>query len=182
MKKTFGLLALALLVSSPVLVSCDDDDDDKKIDYQDLTLITEFDADFEYDLLQLCDVTISASDFNGNTREVTLTSPDWQEKLTTSAFPTSLSYRVTITKKPNVTLTKSTYDLECDLSFEADSYYGTRKTVVVPDNDVILSNAERVPAAQVDAELDRIIAKVNATTFSYSFTASSNNTISYTKL
>lgn len=182
MKKTFGLLALALIVSLPLLISCDDDDDDKKVDYKDLTLVTEFDADFEYDLLQLCDVTITATDFNGNTREVTLTSPDWQEKLTTSAFPTSLSYRVTINKKPNVTLTKSTYDLECDLSFEADSYYGTHKTVVVPDNDVVLSNAERVSAAQVDAELDRIIAKVNATTFSYSFTANSNSTISYTKL
>lgn len=176
MKKIYSLLSLALLAATPMLVSCDDDDD-KKFDYKDLTLITDFDADFEHDFLQLCDVTVTVTDFSGNNRTVTLNTPDWEEKLQTSTFPATCSYKVNITRKPNVTLTKATYDLDCDLSFEADSYLGSRKTVVVPDHDVILSTAENVPASLVDAEIDRIIAKANATTLTYTFTKTADGTI-----
>lgn len=184
MKKFYCFLSLALLATTPVLTSCgDDDDDDKKVDYKDLTLVTDFDADFESDFMQLCDVTVTVNDFNGNSRDVTLTNPDWESKLTTSTFPASVSYRVKITKKPNVTLNKSYYDLECDLSFEADSYIGSRKTVVVHDTEMTLSSAERVAAADVDAELDRIISMANTTLFAYSFTADpATNTVSYTRL
>jgi len=182
MRKINCLIALALATSAPLFASCDDDDDDNKTNYKELTLITDFDLDFENDFLQLCDVTVSATDFNGNTRTVDINTPDWEEKLQTTVFPASCSYKVNIARKPNVTLTKATYDLDCDISFEADSYIGTTKTVVVPDNDIILSTAENVPAASVDAEIDRIIANANSASFSYTFSKSASGAIIPSKI
>lgn len=181
MKKIYGFLYLTLIAAAPLLTSCDDDDDDNKFDYKELTLITDFDADFDHDFLQLCDVTVTVTDFTGNSREMKIDTPDWQDKLQTAQFPVSCSYRIEITRKPDVALTQPTYDLDCDLSFEADSYLGSRKTVVVNDYDVILSNADDVPAAQVEAEINRIIAKANSTVISYTFTKSASGSVTATK-
>lgn len=172
MKKLQTFLSLALLATTPAFVACSDDDDDNKFDYKELTLITDFEADFEYDFLQLCDVTITATDFNGNVREINLDAPDWEDKLQSTVFPATCSYKINITRKPGVTLTQPTYHLDCDLSFEADSYLGSRETEVVNDDEVLLSNAGHVPAAQVDAELNRIISKTNNTAISYTFSKS----------
>lgn len=182
MKKLPTLMSLALIAATPAFVACsDDDDDDNKFDYKELTLITDFDADFEYDFLQLCNVTITATDFTGNTREVNLDAPDWEDKLQSTVFPATCSYKVNITRKPGVTLTQPTYHLDCDLSFEADSYLGSRKTEIVNDDEVLLSNAGHVPAAQVDAELNRIIAKANNTVISYTFSKSESEGVTAVK-
>ena len=181
MNKKFALMALAVLATAPVMVSCDDDDDDNKNGYDKETLITEFDLDLDDDVLELCDVDVVVTDFDGNTRTVSMTLPDWKEKLSTTSFPATCTYSVNITRKPDVTLTKATYDLDAEISFEADSYIGSKKTTVLPETDITLSAAENVPADQLHTQLNRLIATASFSRIDYTFTVNDAGQITATQ-
>lgn len=168
-KKIKWLLAGVLFLTMGMggLASCSDDDD---IDYKELTLLTKMDYDFDDDLLLLCDVRVDYTTFDGVKSSITLANSDWEQIQQSTTFPCSSSYKITLVPKPNPTLTKNYYDLDLSVEYEATAHKGTGKYTVIPDREVVVSNAEKVPVSQVQTTLNQLIEDVNALNYNYTFT------------
>lgn len=178
MTKRFKWIAAGLLflTMGAGMVSCSDDE----IDYKDLTLITKMDYDFDDDLLQLCDVRVDYTTFDGVNSSVTLTDSDWEQVLQTTTFPCSSRYKITLTPKANPTLTKPSYDLDFSVEYEATAHKGTGKYTVIPDREVVVSYAKNVPPAQVQSTLEQLIKDVNALNYNYTFSVDNNGNVTAT--
>lgn len=169
-----GLLFLTIGAG---MASCSDDDD---IDYKDLTLITKMDYDFDDDLLQLCDVRVDYTTFDGVNSSVTLRNSEWEQTLLSTVFPCSSRYRITLIPKENPMLTKPTYDLDFSVEYEAMAHEGTRKYTVVPEREVVVSYAKNVPLSQLQPTLDQLVKDVNALNYNYTFSVDKNGNVQAT--
>lgn len=172
-----GLLLSAFCIG---VTSCNDDDDNvipPGIDTNELTLGTEIDVDFDSDFLEICDVTVTYTDFTGATRTEAVTTTDWKKQLFSTTFPCTSDYSVSIARKPNVQLTRAYYDLEADVEYEAYSYLLGKRVTVLPDVKVTLCHNENVAAADVDRVIAETQLKADALQLSYRFNKSALNLI-----
>lgn len=174
------MLPLAFLAFGSMFVSCDDDDDNVK--YDEPTIVSDMEYDFDDDLLELCNVTVHYTDFTGTETSEQLTVGDWNQRLQSSTFPCTCKYRVEITRKPGVKPTKAKYDLEFTADYEAKAYYDYNRYYVIPEKETKFYDRDRVPAAEVDAAIEELIKKVDALNYNYTFTLGTDNKISYKQL
>lgn len=176
----FFPLGSAILISAGLFVfsACSDDDDPI---YDGPTIVSEFEVDFDDDILELCDVNIRYVDFTGVSKVYKLIDGDWKNNQIWSTFPARLSYKIEVIRKANVPLVRASYDIEADVEFEATGYDIANKYIVCAEDKQILSNREDVPAAEVEVALSQLISKVNALNLVYNFSLSPAGYIEYVK-
>lgn len=174
MKKILLMGTVLLLAGFCIaLGSCDDDNDNPN--YTSPTVISEFDVDFDRELLELVDVSVTYTDFTGTTYTEKVTTDDWKKELRSSEFPVTTSYKLNVTRKANVALTRDYYDLDAEVKFEADSHFKKEKQPAIADREFYLSRREHVPAAEVEAEINNIIEASKALDIAYRFTLTGNH-------
>lgn len=175
--KNLWLAAIAIFAGMSLAACSDDDKDDPKVDSKVLTLTSSLDVDFDDDLLNLCDVSITYFGFDGGTRTEKITAGNWANNMYATTFPVTQKYEITVTPKSNPTLTKATYDCDFEVEFEAYTVLNNKRTMVVPERDDYICTRENVPASEVMTVVNEIAQKVNDYNYNYTFTQNEDGNV-----
>ena len=165
--KKFFYMSVLVLMAALTLASCGSDD--KKDEPSEPTPTSksvsyEATASFSQDVLDICDLTMTYKDSDGNTVTETVTSTTWTKKVTVKNLPSTVGVKFGIKMKSGVELTKDKYDaiitLVNDVIVDGKSKGNTSPKVV--------SQSQGVRAANVAD----ILSKKDGMMFGYEISAS----------
>lgn len=149
MKKIFtALCALLVAFTATMLTSCGDDNENGKVEPQ----VVAFSCEPNSALLAIANLTVSYTDENGDTKTEPLTGP-FSKRITIKKFPMSGAFKVRAKLKEYTgreTTPKLTYCYEHS---------------IFKNEDEISS----ISAIYTQTDVDNIIAKINKTSWEWSF-------------
>ncbi len=149
MKKIISLLSvLFVALVATTFVSCDDSDDDKVKEQ-----VVMFSCEPNDVLLQMVNLTISYTDENGNTQTQPLTG-SFSKRLSIKKFPAAGAFKVRAEVKAYVGMGK-TPKLEYSFTRGVTTTPGSYTTLMIQTKD----------------QLDELVAKINKSSWEWSFTA-----------
>lgn len=185
MKKNilFFTMLLLLAVVSVTVVSCGDDnkgDEPKGETFTSFSNTFKF-SDVSADLVELADISVEYTDFAGNAQTKTISQGNNEISFSTKKLPVSSKFKITLTRKANVELTKDKYDIvmSCGLDAEAkdknggNQFWKTFGSVYVKSLGVKKENLD-----EAFSRIERIINNANST-YNHQYYLDDSNIISY---
>ncbi len=111
MKKYFMTLAAALCcaMTTTVFTACGSDDDSPKDSAKLISAEWTYEASVEGTLFELCDVSVTYKDENGQEKTEPVTGTTWSKTFTVKNFPFNSSIKLNATRN-NVAATAESYD------------------------------------------------------------------------
>lgn len=185
MKKNilFFTMLLLLAVVSATAVSCGDDnkgDEPKGETFSTFSNTFTF-SNVSADLVELADISIEYTDFTGATHTKTISQGDNEITFSTKKLPVSSKFKIILTRKANVELTKDKYDITmtCGLDAEAKDKNGGKQ--YWQNFGYVSVKTLGVKKDKLDDAFSRIERSINNAngTYNHQYYLDSSNSIAY---